>query len=308
MQNYTGLHVAIDCKLKKGIKRVGEGDVDEEGKFKVSLPKEIVKHVLNLKKECYAQLHSAAAVPCPAHGGVEATKIVFKSQTNQKVVFAPAKALQFSTALCTSKLLWPFFEYPPLPKIDPWKKDWPKITFPPLEGFDHPWSLPPTYKPKPKFKPLPPPFFPYHKPPPVPTYKPKPKQKPPVFKPLPPSAPVYKPPTKPIPPPFYKPTPKPPVFKPLPPKVPVYKPPVVKPLPPSKPFYKPPVVKPIPPAEPSYKPPVVTEPLPPAFPLFPFPPLFKKPCPPFAKFPPKNFDKPAFGYFPKLPPFDTNNP
>lgn len=305
MQNYAGLHVTIDCKLKEGIKRIADGDVDEAGKFKIPLPEEIVKRVMNLKKDCYAQLHSAAAAPCPSHGGVEAAKIAFKSQTGQKVIFAPAEALRFSTALCTSKLLWPYFGYPPLPKMDPWKKDWPKITFPPLESFGNPWSLPPTYesKPKPKpehkFKPLSPPFS-YNKPPPIPAYKPKPKEKPPVYKALPPPAPFYKPPTKPIPPPFYKPTPKTPVYnKPLPPTVPVYN----KPLPPTKPVYKPPVYKPLPPTKPVYKPPVVTEPLAPEFPMFPFPPMLKKPCPPFGKIPPENFDG-----FPKLPPFDGSNP
>ncbi|KAL0454122.1 UNVERIFIED_CONTAM: Proline-rich protein 4 [Sesamum latifolium] len=336
----SGLHVTIDCKLPTGeIKRVGDGDLDEEGKFKVSLPHEIIEDEQKLKHECYAQLHSAAAVPCPAHKGLDASKIVFKGKTT----FGPAKNLQFSTALCTSKFLWPYFKYPPLPKTHPWKKKFPKINFPPLKNFGHPWlhhPFPPLYKPKPLpppipiykppvVKPLPPPV-PIYKPPvikplppPVPIYKPKPKP-PVVVKPLPPPVPIYKPKpkppiVKPLPPPvpIYKPKPKPPVVKPLPPPVPIYKPkpkpPVVKPLPPPIPIYKPKpkppvVIKPLPPPVPIYKPPVVTKPLPPPIPLYPIPPFFhKKPCPPlpklppFPKIPPKYFHHPKFG-FPPLPP------
>ncbi|KAL1541137.1 proline-rich protein 4-like [Salvia divinorum] len=293
---FSGLHVTIDCKVEKEIKRVGKGELDADGKFKISLPKETIADVKS--KNCYAQLHSAA--PCPAHGGVEATAIVFKSQIDGKVTFSPKKALTFSTALCTSKLLWPFFQYPPLPKTDPWKKHWPQITIPPLKK--HHWKKvwPKITFPHPIVKTLPPP---------VPIYKPKPKPKLPVVKPLPPSVPIYKPKPKiPVvkpPVPVYKPKPKPkiPVVKP---PVPVYKPkpkiPVVKPLPPHVPIYKPPT-KPIP--HPFHKPPLV-KPLPPPFPLFPHPPFYKKPCPPFAKFPPKSYDHPKFGYFPKLPPLNPN--
>ncbi|KAG6403622.1 hypothetical protein SASPL_135848 [Salvia splendens] len=285
---FSGLHVTIDCKVEKEIKRVGKGELDADGKFKISLPKEIIVDVKN--KHCFAQLHSAAT-PCP---GVGATQIVFKSQIDGKVTFTPKEALTFSTALCTSKFLWPFFEYPPLPKTYSWKKHWPQITIPPLKK--HHWkkvwpkitiphpivkTLPPPvpiYKPKPKIpvvKPLPPS---------VPVYKPKPKL--PVVKPHPPSVPIYKPKpkipvVKPLPPsvPVYKPKPKLPVVKPHPPSVPVYKPkiPVVKPLPPSVPVYKPkpklPVVKPHPPSVPVYKPkpkpkiPVV-KPLPPSVPIY----------------------------------------
>ncbi|KAK6121428.1 hypothetical protein DH2020_044830 [Rehmannia glutinosa] len=317
-QAFSGLHVTIDCKLKTGeIKRVGAGELDKEGKFKVSLPQDIVQDGQKLKEECYAQTPSVqAAIPCLTHNGLEATKIVFKSKTNGKYTFVPTKNLQFSTALCTSKFLWPYFKYPPLPKTHSWKKKFPKINYPPLKNFGHPWPLPP-FPPLNKPKPLPPPI-PIYKPPivkplppPVPIYKPKPKPKPPVYKPpvvkpLPPPVPIYKP-----KPPVYK----PPAVKPLPPPVPIYKPkpPIVKPkpqVPVYKPKPKPPVVtKPLPPPVPIYKPPVVTKPLlPPPIPLFPLPPFHKKPCPPlpklppFPKIPPKYLNHPKFGYFPPLPP------
>ncbi|XP_022853459.1 proline-rich protein 4-like isoform X3 [Olea europaea var. sylvestris] len=320
-QAVSGLSVTIDCKLQNGeIKRVGVGELDKEGKFKVSLPEEIVQEG-KLKEECYAQLHSASAAPCPAHNGLEDSKVVLKSITNGKHTFSPNRNLKFSTALCTSAFLWPFFKYPPSPKIHPWKKHFPKVYFPPLKNFGHPWPLPPF--PPVYTKPLPPPvpiYMPKPHPHPVPIYKPKPhphpvpiyKPKPhphpvPIYKPkpLPHPVPIYKPkpPVKPLPPPIpiYKPKPKPPIYKPpvvkpLPPPVPiykpkpkppVYKPPMVKPLPPPVPIYKPkptvPIYKPKPAG---YKPPMV-KPLPPPVTIYkpkPKPPIYKppvvKPLPP----------------------------
>ncbi|KAL0365591.1 UNVERIFIED_CONTAM: Translocon-associated protein subunit alpha [Sesamum angustifolium] len=306
--SFSGLHVSIDCKLKNGdVKRVAAGELDQQGNFNVPLPQELVEDGrTTLKEECYAQLHSAAAVPCPAHNGLEASKIVFKSQANGITSFGPSKNLQFSAALCTSKFFWPYFKFPPLPKIThPWKKN-----------FGHPWFLPPfppVYDPNP----LPPPA-PIYEPPVVkPVPPPTPVYEPPVVKPLPPPPPVYEPPAvKPLPPPvpIYK--PKPPVVKPLPPPVPVYKPkpPVIEPLPPpvpiykpkppvysppkkpcppkqKPPVYKPPVVKPLPPPVPHYKPkPPVIKPLPPPVPIYkPKPPVYippKKPCPPIKPNPP----------------------
>ncbi|CAI9769844.1 unnamed protein product [Fraxinus pennsylvanica] len=189
-QAVSGLRVTIDCKLQNGeIKRVGVGELDKEGKFKVSLPEEIVGDG-KLKEECYAQLHSASAAPCPAHNGLEDSKVVLKSITNGKHTFSPNGNLKFSTALCTSAFLWPS----PLPKIHPWKKHFPKVYHPPLKNFGHPWPLPPL-----------PPVYTKPLPPPIPIYK----------KPLPPPIPIYK---KPLPPPvpIYKPKPLPPI-KPLPP-------------------------------------------------------------------------------------------
>ncbi|XP_070042129.1 proline-rich protein 4 isoform X6 [Nicotiana tomentosiformis] len=297
---FSGLHVSIDCKLENGeIKTRGEGELDKDGKFEVSLPKEMIKDG-KLKEECYAQLHSASAAPCPAHNGIESSKIMI-IKTDGKHSLKPTGNVKFSTALCTSAFLWPYFKYPPLPKLPPfpkdhpWKKNFPY--FPPLNHFGHPFPLPPI---PPIFKKPCPPTVPKPNPPSVPVYNPTPE--PPVVKPLPPPVPIYKPKPKPEPPvvkplpppvPIYKPTPKPPVVKPLPPPVPVYKPPVVKPLPPPVPVYKPPVVKPLPPPVPVYEPPVV-KPLPPPVPIYkPIPPFYKKPCPPLPQLPP----------FPKVPPF-----
>jgi hypothetical protein len=254
--------VTIDCKPENGeFKTRGVGELDEEGKFKVSLPNDVVKDG-KLKEECYAQLHSASAAPCPAHNGLESSKIVFKSKTDEKHTFGLAGKLKFSPVTCTSAFLWP---HPPITKPLPlptWK-------LPPSKNFHHPYLFPPkVFPPLPQkiFPPLPPKVFPpiHKKPllPQVPIYKPKPK--PPIF--------------KPPPVPIYKPKPKPPIFKPLPPPIPIY-----KPLPPPVPIYKP--LPPIPKIPPFHKKPC------------PLPKL-----PPYPKIPPKYFHHPKFGKWPPLPP------
>ena len=259
---FAGLKVTIDCKPENGeFKTRGVGELDEEGKFKVSLPNDVVKDG-KLKEECYAQLHSASAAPCPAHNGLESSKIVFKSKTDEKHTFGLAGKLKFSPVTCTSAFLWP---HPPITKPLPlptWK-------LPPSKNFHHPYLFPPkVFPPLPEkiFPPLPPKVFPpiHKKPllPHVPIYKPKPK--PPIF--------------KPHPVPIYKPKPKPPIFKPLPPPIPIY-----KPLPPPVPIYKP--LPPIPKIPPFHKKPC------------PLPKL-----PPYPKIPPKYFHHPKFGKWPPLPP------
>ncbi|KAM3344171.1 proline-rich protein 4 [Capsicum galapagoense] len=206
---FSGLRVTIDCKVGNGkFKTRGEGEVDKDGKFKASLPKEIVKDG-KMKEDCYAQLHSVSAAPCPTHNGIEASKIVVtKSENNDKYTLKPSGNLKFSTALCTSTFLWPHFKFPPFPNLPPFpifKKPFPppipiykKPLLPPIPIYKKP-PLPPTpiYK-----QPILPPIPPYNKPilPPIPIYK----------KPLLPPIPIYKP----IPPFFKKP------FPPLLPKFP----------------------------------------------------------------------------------------
>ncbi|XP_038706340.1 proline-rich protein 4-like isoform X1 [Tripterygium wilfordii] len=268
-QALSGLHVTIDCKQENGEKfeRRGVGQLSEEGKFTVSLPQELLRDG-KLKEECYAQLHSASAAPCAAHDGLESTKIVFKSKTNDKHTFGVAGKLKISPITCTSAFLWPHFKHPPIYKPKP-----------------HPVPIP-IYKPKPH---------------PVPIYKPKPHPVPvPIYKPKPHPVPIYKPKPHPVPVPIYKPKPHPvPIYKPKPhpvpvpiykPKPPIYKPPVV--LPPPVPIYKPkphpiPIYKPKPHPIPIYKP-------------TPKPPIYHKPLPPFPKFPPKSH---FHHHHPPLPPY-----
>ncbi|KAI3409438.1 uncharacterized protein J3R85_019332, partial [Psidium guajava] len=189
-QAFSGIRVSIDCKTTQGeFERRATGELDGEGKFKVSLPQEMVEGG-KLKEDCYAQLHSAQATPCPSLDGLESSKIVLKSKANGKHTFGLPGKLKISPSTCASAFFWVGHPIPPFPP-----KKLPKF--------------PPIYK-----KPLPPPvpFFKKPLPPPIPVFKkPLPPPVPVYKKPLPPPVPVYK---KPLPPPI-------PVFKkPLPPPVP----------------------------------------------------------------------------------------
>ncbi|XP_015055226.1 proline-rich protein 4-like [Solanum pennellii] len=117
---FLGLGVTITCRNANGeINTRGEGKLDKDGKFVVLLPKEMVKDG-KLREDCFAQLHNASATPCPTHNGIEASKIVFtNSENNEKQTLKPLENLKFSTTLCTSAFLWPFFKHPPFPKIPP---------------------------------------------------------------------------------------------------------------------------------------------------------------------------------------------
>jgi hypothetical protein len=234
--------VTIDCKPANGhFKTRAAGELDEEGKFEVSLPQEIVEDG-KLKEECYAQLHSASALPCPAHDGLQSSKVIFKSKANGKHTFGLAGKLKFSPVTCTSAFFWPYYKHPPLPKLPPFHKSHPvlpKSPLPPLKGFGHPFPFPPKVFPpiyKKPFPPLPPKVFPpiYKKPFP-PIYKKSPPPPTTVYeKSPPPPVPVYEK-SPPPPTPVYKKSPPPPVpvyKKPLPPPVPIYK----KPLPPPVPI------------------------------------------------------------------------
>ncbi|KAG9135025.1 hypothetical protein Leryth_011532 [Lithospermum erythrorhizon] len=276
---FSGLQVTIDCKNQLGtIERWGVGQLNEEGKFKVSLPKEILKDG-NLKHDCYAQLHSAASAPCPAKSGLESIKVVAKTDTDGKhITFEPAQKLTFSTDLCTSATFWP--PHKPLPKL-------PKIGFK-KHHFGHKYKFPPLHK-----KPLPvPPMFPT----PVPK-----TPEPPVTKPEPPVTFPKKPEPPSIP---KKPCPPKPKKKSKPEKPKKEEPKKKKPEKPKKeePKKMPPVVKP-----PVEKPPIVTPPI--INPPTETPPIKKLPCPPlFKKFPPKDFHHPKLPPFPTIPPKYFHHP
>ncbi|PSS21725.1 Proline-rich protein [Actinidia chinensis var. chinensis] len=254
-QAFSGLKVTIDCKSEKGeLKTRAAGELDKQGKFELSLPEDILENG-KLKQECWAQLHSASATPCPAYNGLDSSKIVFKSKSAGKHTFTTAGKLKFSPATCISAFFWPYHKHPLLPKSHPLFK-----------YFHHPYHSPkpvPVYKPPVTLPPHVPIYKPKPTPTPVPIYKPKPK-------PTPTPIPIYKPKPTPTPVPIYKPKPKP-----LPPTVPVYKPkpkPEPKPLPPSVPVVTPKTPVPI------YKKPC------PPFPKIPIP-----------KIPPKYFHHPKYG-------------
>ncbi|VVB08546.1 unnamed protein product [Arabis nemorensis] len=266
-QTFSGLRVTIECKTadaKGHFVTRGNGEIDEKGKFSLNIPHDIVGDDGTLKEACYAQLHSASGNPCPAHDGLEASKIMFLSKSGDKHVFGLKQNLKFSPEVCISKLFWhmPKFPLPP-----PLKKPCPpKIKLPPVVIPKKPYPPKIVHKPS----------VPIYKPPVVIPKKPCPPKS--VHK---PSVPIYKPPKKVLPP--------------------IYKPPVVvipkKPCPPkvSVPIYKPPVVvipkKPCPPLP--KLPPVVVIPKKPCPPLPPFP--------KFPKFPPTYIPHPKFGKWPPFP-------
>ncbi|KAF8082108.1 hypothetical protein N665_0847s0008 [Sinapis alba] len=287
---YLGLRVTIECKAAKTTDHFvtrGSGEVEETGKFSLSIPHDdLVGEDGNLKEACYAQLHSASGNPCPAHDSLEASKIVILSKDGEKHVLGIKQNLKFSPEFCFSKFLWdmPKFPLPPPLKLPPFPKIKkpcpPKIKLPPLL----PIYKPPVVIPK---KPCPPkiahkPSVPIHKPP-VPIYKP------PVV--------IPKKPCPPLPKPIYK------------HPVPIYKPPVVipkKPYPPKapvpihKPIYKPPVMIPKKPCPPKAKVPIYKPPVPIYKPIY----KPKKACPPLPKlppFPPKYIPHPKFGKWPPFP-------
>ncbi|XP_010647209.1 proline-rich protein 4 [Vitis vinifera] len=335
-QAFSGLGVTIDCKLANGeFKTRAFGVVSNEGKFKVSLPEEMVKDGYQLKEECFAQLHSASAAPCSdAQSGLKASKIVLKAKTiGKKNDFGPIENLKFSSLTCTSALWWSFYKHPPLPKLPlPFPKAYP----PPWKKFGHVYKKPlppsiPIYKkplPSPVHKKLLPPKVLIHKKPLPPKVlkpnKPFPPPSPVYKKPFPPSVPVFK---KPIPPPVpvYKrlPPPPTPVYqKRLPPPVPVFQKPCPPPvpiakklLPPHVPIYKKPLLPPTPiynkPNPPPFYKWSIHKIIPPVYKLLPpIPPLYKKPCPPILKpphylpkLPPKHFPLPKFGPNPPIPPY-----
>lgn len=207
-----GLKVTIDCKHGNGeMKTTGAGELDEEGRFRVEVPQELVENG-KLKEECYARLHSASDILCPSSNGVESSKIAFVSESDGKHTFSPVAKLKFSPLTCTSAFLWPFPKKP-FPKFFP-ENPFFKKPFPSIPKFKKPIPHVPIFK-----KPLPP-----H----VPVYK---KRLPhvPIHKKHLPPVPIYKKPLPPHPhfPIFKKPFPHPiPVFKK--PPIPLYKP---KPLP-----------------------------------------------------------------------------
>ncbi|XP_030487478.2 proline-rich protein 4 [Cannabis sativa] len=266
---FSGLRVTIDCKTPGGhFKTRGSGELDEEGKFKVSLPKDILDKESKLNEECYAQLHSSSYGPCPARDGLESSKILSQTikppSTNDnndhnKHTFGLAKGkLKFSPITCASAFFWHHFH----------KK--------------HPLCAPKTPEQAPQ-KPPPAPAPKKELPTPSPQKKPNPsKEKAPKKEPCPPKA--NKPPKKEVP--KKKPCPPKPEIKPLPPSVPVYnKPPTPVYYKPKHPFFKHPFYK-----HPFYKHPFFKH-LPP-FPKIPYHPLFPKlKLPPF-------FDHPMFGKIP----------
>ncbi|CAL5341253.1 unnamed protein product [Camellia sinensis] len=312
-QTFSGLHVTIDCKSTNGkLKTAGVSELDEEGKFTVSLPNGIAKNG-ELKEDCFAQLHSATGALCALHNDQEASNIIFKSVANGKQTFGLSGKLQFSPTTCVSAFLWPFFKHPPLPHLPHWPKlpHWPPIEYPPPQPEGSPPA--PVYNkplspPPPPPSPSPPPPYIYKSPPP-----PSPSPPPPYYYKSPP------PPSPSPPPPYYYMSPPPPLPSPPPPYY-FKSPPPPSPSPsPTPPYYykSPPPPSPSPPPPYYYKspPPPVKSPPPPYIYKSPPPPVKSPPPPPppyYYKSPPPPPPPPPYYYKspppPLIPTYKPNPP
>ncbi|XP_078448345.1 proline-rich protein 4-like [Wolffia australiana] len=115
---FNGLNVAVYCKEAKGQFQIkGVGKLDEEGKFTVRLPGDVIKEEGGLKKHCFAQLHGGPKnKPCPAaSGSFDSSKLVLQSFDSEKHTFGTLGKLSFSSETCTSAFFW----YKPIPQF-PW--------------------------------------------------------------------------------------------------------------------------------------------------------------------------------------------
>ncbi|TKV97122.1 hypothetical protein SEVIR_9G474800v4 [Setaria viridis] len=177
---FKGLQVAVKCRNSNGeYESTAVGPVDKSGAFSVPLAADLVGDDGELKRECFAQLHSASSAPCP---GQEPSKIVAAPAVHgggDKTFVALGGEVHRSSSECASAILC----YPFLHKHHHVGIHTPVVV---PHVPDHGHSLPPVTKP--------PVVVPEHKPPvPVPEHS------------APPSTPVYTPPSTPVPVPEHKP-------------------------------------------------------------------------------------------------------
>jgi hypothetical protein len=183
-----GLQVAVKCRNSKGeYESTAVGPLDKSGAFSVPLAADLVADDGELRRECFAQLHSASSEPCP---GQEPSKIVAASTDHggsDKTFVALGGEVHRSSPECASAFLcYPFLHHKHhhvgthKPVVIPHEPDHGHG-----DGHDG-HSLPPVTKP--------PVDMPEHKPPvPVPEHS------------APPSTPAYTPPSTPVPVPDQKP-------------------------------------------------------------------------------------------------------
>ncbi|OVA06314.1 Pollen Ole e 1 allergen/extensin [Macleaya cordata] len=178
---FSELQVSIECKVADGdhqLKTIGVGQLDEEGKFKVTLPKEMVKDEDgHLMEECFAKLIPSAGsnVPCPiATENVQEAYskiILIKSKEEENNIkhytYGTAGKLAFSQLTCSKSSSTSSSSSSSSSSI-----------FKNLKFFHHLKHHHPWHKPLPKFH-IPPKVL--HKKPDLPIIKKKPLL-PPVYK------------------------------------------------------------------------------------------------------------------------------
>lgn len=117
--HHAGLHVTIGCRSTDGkIKTMGSSEFNDEEKFRVILPQETIKDGV-IRKQCYAQVHSASNSPCPLSNSQETSNIIFQYKSKDKFTISHSGKLNFSPVTCTSKFLWPFHKPKWLPVLPP---------------------------------------------------------------------------------------------------------------------------------------------------------------------------------------------
>lgn len=117
--HYAGLHVTIGCRSTDGkIRTMGSSELSQEEKFRVFLPQETVKDGV-IKKDCYAQVHSASDSSCPLSNSENTSNIIFQYKSKNKNTISHSAVLNFSPITCTSKFLWPFHKPKWLPILPP---------------------------------------------------------------------------------------------------------------------------------------------------------------------------------------------
>ncbi|CAL4938502.1 unnamed protein product [Urochloa decumbens] len=177
---FRGLQVVVKCRNSKGeYESTAVAPVDKSGAFSVPLAADLVGADSELRRECFAQLHSASSGPCP---GQEPSKIVAAAHGGDKTAtfVALGGEVHRSSPECASAFLCHPFLHMHHHHVGIHKP----VVIPHEHGHGH--SLPPVTKP--------PVDVPEHKPPVA-----VPEHKPPVAVPehKPPSTPVDTPPSTP---------------------------------------------------------------------------------------------------------------
>lgn len=101
--HHAGFAVMIGCRSKDGnIKTMGSSEFDKDEKFQVFLPYESVRDGF-IRKECYAQVHSASDTSCPIRNSKEPFKIIFQyksKETNTVLPILPQQHPHYQRSHC----------------------------------------------------------------------------------------------------------------------------------------------------------------------------------------------------------------
>ncbi|WVZ56215.1 hypothetical protein U9M48_006783 [Paspalum notatum var. saurae] len=178
---FRGLQVAVKCKNSEGeYESTAVGQVDKSGAFSVPLAADLVGDNGELKRDCFAQLHSASSAPCP---GQEPSRIVAAAPPrhggDEKATFVAlgGKVHRSSPECASAFLCYPFLhKYHHIVGVhEPdhgHSVSVPPVTLPPVDVSELPLPVPEQK----------PPSTPVYTPPSTPEYTP-PKPTTPIYNP-----------------------------------------------------------------------------------------------------------------------------